>query len=72
MIVGLLRVEALNFDFIAPLRAVLGTGFTGKRFTRKLGFRLQQTQLAGTRHGFGASLDLKFVKDIPIVPFNST
>ncbi len=35
-------------------------------------FRLQQTQFAGTCYGFGASLDLQFTKDIPIVPFNRT
>ncbi len=34
--------------------------------------RLHQAQLAGARYGFGASLDLQFAIDNPIVPFNST
>lgn len=31
--------------------------------------RLQQTELAGARDGFGAPLDLQFVKDSAVVPF---
>ena len=34
--------------------------------------RLQQTQLAGTCDRFGASLDLEFAKDFPIVSFHRT
>jgi len=34
--------------------------------------RLQQTQLTGTCDRFGTPLDLKFAKDIPVVPFHST
>jgi len=49
------------------LHAVLDTKLAGK-----LRFRLQQTQLAGAGDSFGAPLDLEFVKDNPIVPFNST
>ena len=38
----------------------------------KLTSRLQQTQLTGTRNCFGAPLDLQLVKDISIVPFDSS
>jgi hypothetical protein len=36
----------------------------------KLMFRLQQTQLAGTCHRFGAPLDLELAKDFLIVSFH--
>ena len=32
--------------------------------------RLQQTQLAGAGYGFGAALNLQFVKDSAVVPFD--
>ena len=32
--------------------------------------RLQQTQLAGTGDSFGATLNLQFVKDSAVVPFD--
>jgi hypothetical protein len=32
--------------------------------------RLQQAQLPGARHGFGAALHLELVKDDPVVSFN--
>ena len=32
--------------------------------------RLQQTQLAGAGYGFGAALNLEFVEDSAVVPFN--
>ena len=32
--------------------------------------RLQQAQLAGTRDSFGAALNLQFIKDDPVVPFD--
>ena len=32
--------------------------------------RLQQTQLAGAGYGFGAALDLQFVEDSAVVPFD--
>jgi len=35
------------------------------------GFRLQQTQRAGTGYRFGAPLYLQFVKNFPIMSFNS-
>ena len=35
-----------------------------------IGYRLQQTQLAGTCDRFGAPLDLEFAKDFPIVSFH--
>jgi hypothetical protein len=31
---------------------------------------LQQTQFAGTRDGFGAALNLQFVKNLAVVPFD--
>ena len=50
----------------------LGVGF---RYMRGMGAaisndRLQQTQLAGTSDCFGAILDLQFVENDPIVPFD--
>jgi hypothetical protein len=32
---------------------------------------LQQAELASTRNGFGAALDLEFAKDVSIVPLDS-
>jgi hypothetical protein len=33
-------------------------------------FKLQQAQLAGARHSFGAPLNLQLVKDDAAMPFN--
>ena len=38
----------------------------------KLTFSLEQAQLAGACDRFGATLDLEFIKDYPIVPFDRT
>jgi hypothetical protein len=56
-----------SFGFMERLRGGLDTRFAGR-----LTFRQQQTQLSGTRYRFGATLNLQFVKDNPIVPFDST
>ena len=40
------------------------------KFAGKPAFNLQQTQLAGAGDSFSAPLDLQFVKDLPIMPFN--
>ena len=37
-----------------------------------VGFRLQQTQFAGTGYRFGAPLDLELAKDFQVVPFHRT
>lgn len=50
----------------------LNPGSYADSFARRLTFRLQQTQLTGTRNRFGAPLDLQLVKDISIVSFDST
>ena len=39
-------------------------------FAGKLMFRLQQTQLASTRHSFGAPSNLEFAKNVPVVSFD--
>ena len=38
--------------------------------TLHLQLALQQTQLAGAGYGFGAALDLQFVEDFAVVPFD--
>jgi len=54
IVFGLLRGwKPKSFGFMIPLRAVLDGGFAGKPT-----FLLQQTQLAGTRYSFGATLNL--------------
>jgi hypothetical protein len=44
--------------------------FSGSRFARRPKFGLQQAQLSGTRHCFGAPPNLELAKDVPIVSFD--
>ena len=63
---GVVREEQCSsVGLLNRLRAVLESECAGT-----LTCRLQQAQLAGPCDRFGASLDLEFVKDFPIVSFH--
>ena len=48
------------------------TDWEGGTTSRTTLQRLEQVELAGARDGFGATLNLEFVEDFPIVPFDRT